>query len=213
MDRTAWDDRRAFSEFVRANFQLLRRYVQRRLRYYQALGMVQRGDLALEDVVNEAVVVALRRLGEKSPSRGFYPWFRRVADTVLRRQAQRSAARRHRLVSLEEPVGLTEEGEPIRLQDILPDPQAVFPAEALERHEVQQALDQALQRLPDEWREAFLLSSVDGYALAQIAALEGRPPEVIREDIRLAREFLREVLVSSAVFRLPDDLLPHEYAA
>lgn len=136
-----------------------------------------------------------------------------MVDNVLRRQAQQSAARRRRTVSLQEPVGLTEDGLPIRLQDILPDPEAEVPADILERRELQQGLECTLQRLPEEWREALLMHAVDGYALAEIAALEGRSPDSIREDIRLAREYLREALVSGSVLDFLGDQTTLDNAA
>ncbi|MCX6024139.1 MAG: sigma-70 family RNA polymerase sigma factor [Chloroflexi bacterium] len=195
---TAAERRRAFTAQVRSHHTLLLRYAQRRLRYYCALGMLEPGEMAPEELVNHAVLQALRRLPEKRPEQGFFPWFRRIADTVLRRFAQRAANLHRHTVSLEQPVGHTENGEPVRLQDILPDPAGQSPFAVLERQELERAITQALDCLPDEWRESFLMATLDGMTPADISLLEGRSPDDIRDEIRLARGFLREALPYAA---------------
>lgn len=73
MESTTTAERRAFSQFVRGNVLLLQRYVQRRLSYYQDMGMARRGDVTAEDIVNDTVAAALRRLKKKRSDLGFYP--------------------------------------------------------------------------------------------------------------------------------------------
>lgn len=188
------ENRRAFSEFVRAYWRPLQRYAQRRLRYYQALGLLTPGELTPDDLVNEGAAGALRRLADKPARLGFYPWFRRVTDTVLRRYVQRAAVRNRATVSLETPVGETPDGETIRLRDILPDPKQLSPDDILVQQEILRRIDRALNRLPDEWRESYLLSSLDELSAGEIAAMEGRDVDEIRKDIRYARDFLRDAL-------------------
>lgn len=188
------ESRRAFSEFVRGYWRQLQRYAQRRLRYYQALGMLTPGDLTADDLVNEGAATALRRLPDKPARLGYYPWFRRVTDTVLRRYAQRAAVRNRNTVSLEEPVGETPDGETIRLRDILPDPNQLSPDDILVQREMQRRIETALNRLPDEWRECYLMANIDGLSPAEIATVEGRDTDEIRQDIRFARDFLRDTL-------------------
>lgn len=189
--------RRLFTAQVRSHHTLLLRYAQRRLRYYRALGMLEPGEMAPEELVNQAILQALRRLPEKRPEQGFFPWFRRIADTVLRRFALRAAQQRRNTVSLEQPIGLTENGEPVRLRDILPDPTGQTPYTVLEQRELERLVNRALDRLPEEWRESFLMATLDGMAPPEISALEGRSPDDIRSEIRLARDFLRDMLQHS----------------
>jgi RNA polymerase sigma factor (sigma-70 family) len=190
--------RRAFLDFVRSYLHLLRRYAQRRLRYYQALGVLHPGELSADDLVNETAAAALRRLDAKPPALGYFPWFRRVADTVLRRYVKRAAQRSRSTVSLEEPVGETQDGEVIRLRDILPDPKQPRPEDILVEQELARRVENALNRLPDEWRECYLMATLDSLSPSEIAAIEGMPLDDVRQDIRMARDFLRDILQADA---------------
>ena len=69
-------------------------------------------------------------------------------------------------------------------------------------------LDEALARLPDEEREAFLMREVGGLGYHDIAEASGATPDAVRMRIYRARLALREALgpSRSAVVRLPKEV-------
>ncbi len=78
--------------------------------------------------------------------------------------------------------------------DVLPDPGAPIPAEVAESAEFQRALARILGRLPEAWREPFLLHACDGYSLREVADFEGASVADVSWRIDRAREFLRAAL-------------------
>jgi RNA polymerase sigma factor (sigma-70 family) len=98
--------------------------------------------------------------------------------------------------SLEEPVGYQGDEWPdqvVRLIDVLADPTADIPEDVVLAEETQQILDEALERLPESWREIFLLK-VDGWSDEQIALAEGVPVERVPRIIEASRQFLADLL-------------------
>jgi RNA polymerase sigma factor (sigma-70 family) len=69
-------------------------------------------------------------------------------------------------------VALSEEGETLRLEDVLPSPDA-GPAEAYARTVLLDELEEALDELPEEQREVFTAHEIEGYSFKEIAARTG----------------------------------------
>lgn len=117
-------------------------------------------------------------------------WLRRIllhnlADFA--RQYRETAARRiSREQTLDDSTG------PVLAQHLaVPDPSPSKQAVANEQHA---ALAQALQRLPDDYRQALLLRQQEQYSFAQIGEAMGRSAEAARKVWFRAVERLREEL-------------------
>jgi RNA polymerase sigma-70 factor, ECF subfamily len=65
------------------------------------------------------------------------------------------------------------------------------PEEAVLLEETWQGLEAALNQLPAEQREAFLLRAVEGLSYAEIAAMLGRPLQRVKSSYRAAWGALR----------------------
>ena len=173
-------------------------YARRRIRYYESTGELAPGFVHPIEVVDQALVEALRRYRELPPDSPLYPWLRRFVRRVLNNLV-REARQRRREISLEQPIGGNYDSDylmerPIRLMDVLPDPTAPIPEEIIERREFQSALASIIGHLPESWREPFLMHMVDGMSVEEIARIEGQKPEDIRYRIELARNYLKEML-------------------
>jgi len=75
---------------------------------------------------------------------------------------------------------------------------AALPPEQLQRHQEAQALLAAMQRLPVEQREAFLLQAEGGLSVEEIAATTGASFETTKSRLRYARGHLRDWLEEHA---------------
>jgi RNA polymerase sigma-70 factor (ECF subfamily) len=66
--------------------------------------------------------------------------------------------------------------------------------ETAERHELERYIQQALVKLPPEYREAIVLRDIQGRSYEEIAELLGIPSGTVRSRIHRGREALRQLL-------------------
>jgi RNA polymerase sigma factor (sigma-70 family) len=195
------DGRQALAAELIQYLRPLLNYARGLLRAREAAGDLWPGAVQAEEIVDRALLDALRRpdeAGEALAGRRLYPWLRRLVLRAVDREVEQ-LRRRRREVSLEQPVGEqwpreAGYGGPLRLIDLLPDPSAPVPEQVVVSREFQQALAGLLSQLPDAWREPYLLHVRDGLTLAQVAAMEGVSRGEARRRIARAREFLRQRL-------------------
>jgi len=83
--------------------------------------------------------------------------------------------------------------------DFLPAPALDDPARRLEADQSASALTAAIQALPADQRDAFLLRAEGGLSLAQIAQVTGVKPETAKSRLRYAFERLRQAIPADAV--------------
>lgn len=177
------------------HYRPLRRFVRREIGRYVAFGVIPSGVLNDEDVTDTVLVRALQHWCE-APERGLFRWLRRTARRTVRQLVGQERRRIEHERSLEEPVGYQGDEWPdqvVRLIDILADPKAEIPEEVVLAEETQRILDEALDRLPETWREVFLLK-VDGWTNEQIAVAEGLPADQVRRIVEASRAFLADLL-------------------
>lgn len=141
-----------------------------------------RSDADAGDVVQEACVRALRHFD------GFRggdakPWFL----SVVRNAAMTWLSRRPREDSLDE-----ERGAPAAAAE------ASTEAELL-RYDEREVLDRALERLPDEFREAIVLRELEGMSYKDIASALGVPIGTVMSRLSRGRRLLLESLGAKGV--------------
>lgn len=189
-------ERKAFAARLVEHLRPLRRFVQREIRRWVALGVVPPNTLNEDELVDTVFVRALQHAGE-APQQGMFRWLRRLARRVVRSAADAERRRIAHERSLEEPVATIGDEWPervVRLIDLLADPRAELPEDVLLAQETQALFDQVLDRLPELWREVFLMRVVDGWDEQAISEAEGIPPERVRAIVESSRAFLAEAL-------------------
>lgn len=151
------DDRRIV-EAVQKEQARLRNFIRRRV--------PDRADAEdiLQDVFYE-LVEAYRLL---QPVEHVSAWLYRVArnritDLFRKRKPQ---------VFTDEPATITEDGEPLRVQDLLPAPDG-GPEAAYARSVLLEELDEALDELPPEQREVFIAHELEGRSFKELAEESG----------------------------------------
>jgi RNA polymerase sigma-70 factor (ECF subfamily) len=177
----------------------LYRFVARELRYHEALGDLNPGELLPEEIVDEVALRALRQVRLLPRRATFKGWLRRLALGVIHDQVRR-LRRKHRVeaLSLEEPVlsgqrfGVWYQPDAaLTWEDVLPAP-VPTPEEEVVLHETQAELEQALNELPPEQRLVFVLHGIEGLSYAETAAILHRPRRQIKAAYHQAREALRQ---------------------
>ena len=175
-------------------------YIARRVRLLEASAEICPGSLSVASLLNQTVLAALQQWSTRTPEQPLLPWLRRLAREVIEHAVTRVQEAEQREVSLATPVARRRRPEPweprspLHLVDVLPNPEAPPPNQAIENRQVQDYFCCLLGQLPERWREPLLLRVVDGHSVEEIARLEGTSPAEIQRDLWQARSWIRAKL-------------------
>ena len=101
--------------------------------------------------------------------------------------------RRKKLGSINDPVAVTDDGEALLLEDLLPSPEA-GPEAAFARSVLIEEIESALEELPANQRQVFLAHEVEGRSFKEIAAETGLSVNTLLARKRYAVLYLRRRL-------------------
>jgi len=160
---------------------------QNRLRNFIRGRVADREDAddILQDVFYE-LVEAYRMM---KPVEQVTAWLFRVARNRITDLFRRKESEARRT----QPPAVTEDGETLPLEDLLPSPDA-GPDAAYARSVLLEELDAALDELPDEQREVFIAHEWMGYSFKELAAETGVSVNTLLSRKHYAVLYLRERL-------------------
>lgn len=152
--------------------------------YAVALALLGHGQDA-EDAVQEAALIALRRIGDLRDPDAVGPWLRMVVRNVSRSRLRRMSA-----------VPVAEPAKAVAVDRLTGPPD---PAEVLDRHALRDWVWSALESLSPGLRLVTLLRYfTDVTSYEDIAALCATPVGTVRSRLNQARKKLADALLSSA---------------
>lgn len=169
------------SEAIGRNYSGLRAFIRKRV--------ADQSDA--EDIVQDVFYELVEAYRMMKPVEQVTAWLFRVARnriTDLFRRKKREA-----LVSA--PAKTTDDGEELWLEDLLPSPDG-GPEAAYARTVLAEALDDALDELPEEQRDVFIAHELMGYSFKELAAESGVPLNTLLSRKHYAVLHLRERLQS-----------------
>ncbi len=172
-------DRAAFAILVRRHQQPL---------YNFALRQVRAQEVA-EEVVQEVFVRVVQNAHDFKHEARFTTWVYTIARNLCIDHLRKRALRKH--PSLDESRG--EEGEGPTLGEQTADPRASVEREATGT-ELKQRIAVAVDKLPDDQREVFLMREVANLPFKEIAEITGVPENTVKSRMRYALERLQEAL-------------------
>ena len=159
-------DRDAFRVLVRRHQDML---------FGHAMRMTGKSDVA-SDLVQESLVKAYTSLDRcRNPDR-FGAWAYRIVSNRCKdylKNVRRSN---------------------VALDDAAPMAGDMDPDDDLERSELRRRLDRALDRLPEDQREAFVMKHEEGRSYGEMAELVGMSVGALKMRVHRARETLQELL-------------------
>jgi RNA polymerase sigma-70 factor (ECF subfamily) len=171
-------DRRAFAVLVQHETRAV----------YQAAYRILGRPADAEDVTQEAFVAAYRSIGTYRGDGSLRGWLLRIATRIaFRRLSQRR-----------ETADLDAVGEPA-LAD-----RSSEPARAVIAAERQRAVRDAIEGLPDPYREVVALRFLADLSLAEVAETTGRPLNTVKTHLRRGLERLRPTLAPEAEAGMTD---------
>ena len=179
---------------------------------------------SVPDLVEEALAGALERFDDKPLSMPTNQWLYGVALDLIERQALHAqsdgmtGASRIEEEELAAPRDLVEDlldeflvdsevredrAEPINdsFEDHLAGSGPEDPAEAAERHDLEERVVKVMSELPTSWRRSFMLHFMEGFDFQEIAQIQNVTNDQIRFQVQSAELFLRERLAELAVKR------------
>lgn len=172
-------DRDAFAE-------LLRRYETQIFNF--SLRFLRSADLA-EDVTQDTFMRIVQRAAEFKHESRFSTWLYAIARNLCVDQLRKQRHRRH--PSLEQ----SGDAEGRSLEEKLPDSR---PAGSTERsavaHEIRAQVVLAVEELPEDQREVFLLRHVGDVSFRDIATITGVGENTVKSRMRYALERLQKSL-------------------
>jgi len=142
-----------------------------------------------EDILQDVFYELVQAYRLMKPIEQVSAWLYRVARNRIidRFREKRPEA------STDAPVTFAEDGEELRLEDLLPSPEA-GPEADFARRVLLEELDAALEELPDEQREAFVAHELEGRSFKDLAAETGVSANALRLRKHYAVARLRERL-------------------
>lgn len=134
------------------------------------------GDIA-EDLAQEAFIRAYEKLAQYDATYAFSTWLYKIADNLAKRY----------IVTNKHVTDIDE------IAEIVPDTKP-SPSELADVTFTKQAVSDAIDTLPSEYRQAIILYYWDGLSYDDIASLMERPTGTIRTWLYRAKEQLRKEL-------------------
>jgi RNA polymerase sigma-70 factor (ECF subfamily) len=173
-------DRTAFTTLVRRHQTSLYNFALRQIGAHAVA----------EEVVQDAFVRVVQSAGEFKHEARFTTWVYTILRNLCIDQLRRRALRRHPSLD-ERPNQGDEEGQ--TLLDQTPDKRSSVERDATST-ELKQRISRAVEGLPDEQREVFLLREVSNLPFKEIAIVTGVPENTVKSRMRYALERLQQAL-------------------
>jgi RNA polymerase sigma-70 factor (ECF subfamily) len=178
VERVKQGDQRAFALLV-AKYE---RRVQR------LLSRLVRDSAEIEDVTQEAFIKAYRALPQFRGESAFYTWLYRIAINTAKNYL---ATKSRRPVTVGEFQG-ADDGEFFDLGDVVEDNNT--PDAVLHSRQVAEAVNAAIETLPEDLKAAITLREIEGLSYEEIAQAMDCPIGTVRSRIFRAREAIAQRL-------------------
>lgn len=178
VERVKQGDQRAFALLV-AKYE---RRVQR------LLSRLVRDSAEIEDITQEAFIKAYRALPQFRGESAFYTWLYRIAINTAKNYL---ATKSRRPVTVGEFQG-ADDGEFFDLGDVVEDNNT--PDAVLHSRQVAEAVNAAIETLPEDLKAAITLREIEGLSYEEIAQAMDCPIGTVRSRIFRAREAIAQRL-------------------
>lgn len=174
-------DRAAFAQLVRRHQTPLYNFALRQVRVPQVA----------EDVVQESFVRVVQNAADFKHEARFTTWVYTITRNLCIDHLRKRALRKH--PSLDESRGEAGDGPTLGEQTADPHPRASVEREATGT-ELKERIARAVDTLPDEQREVFLMREMANLPFKEIAEITGVPENTVKSRMRYALERLQEHL-------------------
>jgi RNA polymerase sigma-70 factor, ECF subfamily len=181
VERVKRGDARAFEMLV----------VKYQRRIHRLIGRMVRDVDLVADISQETFIRAYRALPQFRGESAFYTWLYRIAVNTAKKQLLE--LKRDPLVLESARMGGDEDGEePSRVENELTD--GSTPESMLASKEIAQAVNDAIEALSEDLRQAITLREIEGLSYEEIAVVMNCPIGTVRSRIFRARDAIAQRL-------------------
>lgn len=187
----------AYRNLIQSILPKLINFTRRELRSHELFSDRDPSGILVKEIIDEAIAnVASEIQGEfnKRETR------RRLYKEIMNIIEQKVQGRHKKPLSLEKEIYEIDEqdffefyqpDETLRLEDILPGQE--WPED---QEELMLSLQEILEELPEDLRQAFTLTQLNDFSPEEVAMIQDKPVEKIKEEIEQARKIIQEKLVA-----------------
>lgn len=204
---------RDIDQYVTTELPRLKRFIDRELRYRVAVGMLAPNLVSREEVMDEAIAMALsgdeQRPDRVSVERWLYGLALRAIPAVASRNGEEGEN-----IHLETPAGepnvtgsddaylqFHQPDDTLNTGDILPDRGISTPEAVALSDEFIDQVEGALNGASREEREAFTLFAIEGFTVDEIAEVSKRDASEVKKSIKVARDRVDRKLPNGNVLK------------
>ncbi len=208
--------------WLSANLSKLEEFSDQELRFQVEADRIREGQITREEVIDEVIVSALSQEDGGIQLLSLESWFHRLALLAIRRLIHANADTGN--VSLDAPAGIQnvtgsdenvlqyhQPDDSLPEESIIRDRNMRTPEEIMAGDEMVAQLDIVLREVQPQDREAFVLYTLEGFTVEEIARLMDRQVEQIRQSVQHARAHIQQKLPSQNELRR--SLLHHSQVA
>jgi RNA polymerase sigma factor (sigma-70 family) len=191
--------------YIDANLPRLRRFVAREVAHRENEGQLTADQVSVDDAVSEAIANALDEQRDKPERMRLEPWLYRLAVDAIshlafggheegRMPLERSpdTGQAH---DTEEPIAeFSEPQERLYVENAIVDSTSQSPEDIAARNELIDLVERSLRDAGRDQREAFILFTIEGFTVEEIADITNHLPQQVRAHIQAAREHLQQAL-------------------
>jgi RNA polymerase sigma factor (sigma-70 family) len=203
--------REAFFSLITPHLKRLNHFVHHVIAYAEAMGDLQAGDLTSQDVVDDTLIRGYREFLNDKSIPDVKGWVVRHALDQLEAEVARLKKEHAGTASIDEDVpevppaeevstledqifAFSQPDQGLKLEDLVPDIEAVNEEEEGETEEVWDITRKALVEMPRRWRRVLVLHDLEKRSKKEIAKDVGRPESEVDQIVSSAREYLRRRL-------------------
>lgn len=154
------------------------------------------GVVSAEDILQQTFLQAMQHIGQFSPRgpQSFYRWLKAIAtncarDTSRRLTSAKRGGNRRQTRKLTRP----DESSMADLVEML-SAGGQTPSGSVARHEAIEAVQQSIESLSDEYRQAVQLRLLEGKSLTETATIMSRSPRAVQGLVDRAKKKMRAAL-------------------
>jgi len=189
--------------YVNANLSRLERFVERELYFRETAEEIPSDTISKEEVIDEAIARALGDGLDKPERLALEPWLYRLAMRSIDDLAvsspesqspvhlEDSARRQNVRASDEAELQFHQPDETLTGENVIADRRTATPEDIASSDEMIALVQYALNGASRPDRESFILHAVEGFSVAEIAAITDRNPDDVQSSIANARKRLR----------------------
>jgi RNA polymerase sigma factor (sigma-70 family) len=191
--------------YVNINLPRLQRFIQRELQYRVDQGQFLPGRITVEEVMGEAIANALGENHDKPEKVKLEAWVHRLAREAIdslvvadRDEGDIPLERSRKAPNVEATdeavLQFHQPDERLMEENVIPDPTANTPEELVARSELLNLVERTLSDAGRDEQETFILYTVEGFTIEEIAEITNHTAEEVRAAIRRASDHLQRSL-------------------